>query len=56
MLRLLSRLWTDQVGLVTVEYALLLSLIVVGSISAWASLGAKVCHIVEVALDEFPSP
>jgi len=56
MLRLLARLWTDQAGLVTVEYALLLSLIVVGAMSAWASLGATVRHIIEAAVDEFPSP
>lgn len=39
MLRALSELWDDQDGTTTVEYALLVTLVVVGSIGAWNRLG-----------------
>ena len=38
----LSRLWSDQEGLVTVEYALLLALMVVAALSTWTTFGAVV--------------
>ena len=34
--------WTDEEGLTTVEYALLLALIVVVAITAWTALGTSV--------------
>ena len=34
--------WTDEEGLTTVEYALLLALIVVVAITAWTAIGTKV--------------
>jgi Flp pilus assembly pilin Flp len=34
--------WKDEDGLTTVEYALLLALIVVVAITAWTALGAGV--------------
>ncbi len=34
--------WRDEEGLTTVEYALLLALIVVVAITAWTALGSKV--------------
>ncbi|MEI6504027.1 MAG: Flp family type IVb pilin [Armatimonadota bacterium] len=37
---MLRDLWTDEDGLATVEYALVLMLIVVCSAAAWASLGS----------------
>ena len=35
-------LWKDEEGLTTVEYALLLALVVVAGISAWQGLGGTV--------------
>jgi Flp pilus assembly pilin Flp len=35
-------LWADEAGLVTVEYALLLSLLVVAAIATWTTFGAVV--------------
>jgi len=34
--------WTDEDGLTTVEYALLLALVVVAGIGAWTGLGGAV--------------
>jgi len=39
---MLKRLWTDEEGLTTVEYALLLVLIVAAAVSAWTLLGTQV--------------
>ena len=38
--------WKDEDGLTTVEYALLLALIVVVAITAWTALGTAVCSSV----------
>lgn len=38
----MRELWTDESGLTTVEYALLLALIVVAGITAWRGLGTTV--------------
>ncbi|MFO7945992.1 MAG: Flp family type IVb pilin [Armatimonadota bacterium] len=38
----LKAYWKDEEGLTTVEYALLLALIVVVAITAWTQLGANV--------------
>ncbi len=37
--RLLADLWSDEAGITTVEYALLLALITIASIGAWSNLG-----------------
>ena len=42
MLDSLKRLWKDEEGLTTVEYALLLVLIVVVAVTAWQTLGGNV--------------
>ena len=42
MLKSLKRLWKDEDGLTTVEYALLLVLIVVVAVTAWQTLGTSV--------------
>ena len=42
MTALLKRLWRDEDGLTTVEYALLLVLIVVVAVTAWQTLGTTV--------------
>ena len=38
----MNRLWQDEDGLTTVEYALLLALVVVAGIAAWQGLGTTV--------------
>ncbi len=38
----LKRLWNDEDGLSTVEYALLLVLIVIVGVAAWTTLGNNV--------------
>jgi len=35
------RLWSDEEGMTTVEYALLLALIAIAAIAAWTTLGGK---------------
>ncbi len=42
MLRTLKQLWSDEAGLTTVEYALLLVLIVAAAVTAWTQLGSQV--------------
>lgn len=38
----MRELWKDEEGLTTVEYALLLALVVVAGIAAWQGLGSTV--------------
>jgi len=38
----MRELWRDEEGLTTVEYALLLALVVVAGIAAWTGLGGQV--------------
>ena len=38
--------WSDEEGLTTVEYALLLALVVVAGIAAWQGLGSTVQNTV----------
>ena len=38
----LKNIWQDEEGLTTVEYALLLALLVVAAIGVWTAFGAKV--------------
>lgn len=47
MIAHLKRLWHDEEGLTTVEYALLLVLIVVVAVTAWQTLGTNVKSKVE---------
>jgi Flp pilus assembly pilin Flp len=42
MLKSLKHLWNDEDGLTTVEYALLLVLIIVVAVTAWTTLGTNV--------------
>lgn len=37
-----KRLWTDEEGLTTVEYALLLALLVVAALVTWTTFGATI--------------
>lgn len=43
----LRRFWNDEEGMTTVEYALLLVLIVVVAVTAWTTLGSNVNTQVE---------
>jgi Flp pilus assembly pilin Flp len=36
---MIKKLWQDEAGLTTVEYALLLSLVAIAAIGAWSGLG-----------------
>ena len=47
----LRELWRDESGTATVEYALLLSAIVVGTASAWHALSAEIGDVVNSAVD-----
>ena len=47
MFTAMKRLWQDEEGLTTVEYALLLVLIVIVGITAWSSLGSSVSSKVD---------
>ncbi|MFP3902866.1 MAG: Flp family type IVb pilin [Armatimonadota bacterium] len=47
----LKAYWKDEEGLTTVEYALLLALIVVVAITAWTQLGGTVCSMAETSAD-----
>ena len=38
----MKKFWMDEDGLTTVEYALLLALIVAVAVTAWSGLGGKV--------------
>jgi pilus assembly protein Flp/PilA len=44
-------LWKDEEGLTTVEYALLLALVVVAGITAWSTLGDTVGNAVNDSAD-----
>ncbi len=45
------KLWKDEEGLTTVEYALLLALVVVAGIAAWQGLGSTVQSAVNDSSD-----
>jgi pilus assembly protein Flp/PilA len=44
-----KRLWKDEEGLTTVEYALLLALVAIAAITAWTALGTRVSETVDSA-------
>ena len=46
----------DEEGMATVEYALLLALVVVGTIGAWVGLGAKIKQAVATATNSISQP
>lgn len=45
----MRELWTDEGGLTTVEYALLLALVVVAAVAAWQGLGNTVENTVSTS-------
>ncbi len=50
----LKKFWNDEDGLTTVEYALLLALIVVVAITAWTALGTGVNSTVDDVQNTLP--
>jgi len=53
-MRTLMGYWKDEDGLTTVEYALLLALIVVTAITAWTALGTGVNSTVDDVQNTLP--
>ncbi len=51
MSRALYRFWCDEAGTATVEYALLLVVIVVGSLGAWTGLRDKMIEALQGVQD-----
>ena len=51
MRKVLAELWREEDGLTSVEYALLLVLIVVVAITAWSTLGTNVTSKVDTVAD-----
>ncbi len=49
MLEALKRFWADDEGLTTVEYALLLALLVVAAIGIWKTFGGTIRNTVSNA-------
>ena len=50
---MLKTLYHDEEGLTTVEYALLLALLVVAAITVWTTFGARVRTAVSSSTDAF---
>jgi len=50
---MIKKLWRTDDGLTTVEYVLLVMLIVVGGVVAWTALGTQVETIVEAGANSF---
>ena len=43
--------WTDETGTTTVEYALLLSVVVIATLAGWSALGDAVQATVSASVD-----
>ncbi len=50
------RVWTDESGVATVEYALLLALVVVAGIGAWTALGSSMKATLNMISTSFATP
>jgi pilus assembly protein Flp/PilA len=50
-----KKLWKDEEGLTTVEYALLLALVAIAAITAWTTLGTRVTSTVTKVNGNLPS-
>jgi Flp pilus assembly pilin Flp len=54
-----GRFWNwvyDEEGMATVEYAMLLALVVIATIGAWVGLGAKIRQAVATATNSISQP
>ncbi len=56
MREILHKLRSSKKGTVTVEYALLLSCVVMSTSVVWKHLGQWVQGVVETAIQQFPAP
>ena len=50
---MIKTLWTDEEGLTTVEYALLLALLVVAAVGVWSAFGTKLQSAVSSSSSAF---
>ncbi len=50
--RAFRRFACDEDGMATVEYALLLALVVVGTMTAWRALGTAIGDVLEQSADQ----
>jgi Flp pilus assembly pilin Flp len=50
---MIKKLWKDEDGLTTVEYALLLALLVVAAIGVWTAFGGRVKQSVQRSTNSF---
>jgi len=50
---MIKKLWKDEDGLTTVEYALLLALLVVAAIGVWTAFGGRVKQSVQRSTNAF---
>jgi len=53
MLESIKHVWKDEEGLTTVEYALLMALLVVAAIAVWTTFGGKVKESVSYSTHAF---
>jgi len=53
MINKIKHMWADEEGLTTVEYALLMALLVVAAISVWTIFGGKVKQSVSSSSNAF---
>ena len=53
-MEIMKKFWSDEDGLTTIEYALLLALIVVVAITAWTALGTGVNSTVDDVQNTLP--
>lgn len=53
MLDRIKTIWADEEGLTTVEYALLMALLVVAAIAVWTTFGDKVKESVSSSTNAF---
>ena len=53
MLGFLRRLWADESGVTTVEYAILLVAIVVVALTAWSAFSSTLGNMVENGTNQF---
>lgn len=49
MIGAIRRIWHDEQGATTVEYAMLLVVVVIGSIGAWSALSQRVGDVCSAA-------
>ena len=55
-MKAIKSLWTDEAGVTTVEYALLLAVLVVGAAAIWTALRAGISSGVNKASAEIAVP